>query len=97
MNLIEKNDKEKNEENININFIGITRNIYPKKFKSSHTIKDLKLAVTQLTGLTEDFSLSFGGKLLINENKNLFDYNIYNNSHIHIISRTVGGLSLLYI
>ena len=86
---------ETNKETININFIGITGNIYPKKFYSTNTIRDLKLAVTQLTGLTEDFILSFGGKVLTNENKNLFDYNIYNNSHIHIISRTVGGLSLL--
>jgi len=79
------------KEMININFIGITGIIYSKKCYLYNTIKDLKLAVTQLTGLTEDFSLSFGGKLLTNENKNLLDYNIYNNSHIHIISRTVGG------
>jgi hypothetical protein len=47
--------------------------------------------VSHLTGLTEEFGLSYGGKLLIYENKNLSDYNIYNNSYIHIISRTVGG------
>jgi len=76
---------------ININFIGITGIIYSENFKLSNTIKDLKSAVERFTGLTEEFGLSFGGKLLTNENKSLLDYNIFNNSYIHIISRTVGG------
>ena len=76
---------------ITINFIGITGIIYSEKFELSNTINDLKSAVSHLTGLTEEFGLSYGGKLLIYENKNLPDYNIYNNSYIHIISRTVGG------
>ena len=65
-----------NEIPININFIGITGIIYSHKFYSSNKIKDLKLAVTKLTGLTEDFGLSFGGKLLSDENENLSKYNI---------------------
>ena len=51
----QETNKENNKETININFIGITGNIYPKKFYSTNTIRDLKLAVTQLTEYNKSY------------------------------------------